>query len=149
MSICETPDFMFPMMADVYYPITETTAYGNVTKTWILDKTIVCSFNEAGVSYKEDIKPDPDIKTDMLLLGRVKKDIRISSLDAKNATTNVVITNIRDRFENPIYLETSGPRNGKSTLFEIASQAPFVNPFGTVEYHKVVLRRSENQGVDV
>lgn len=149
MSICETPDFMFPMMADIYYPITETTAYGNVTKTWVLDKTIVCSFNEAGVSYKEDIKPDPDIKTEMILLGRVKKDIRISSLDAKNAATNVVITNIRDRFDNPIYIETSGPRNGKSTLFEIATQAPFVNPFGTVEYHKVVLRRSENQGVDV
>ena len=73
MSICETPDFMFPMMADVYYPITETTAYGNITKTWILDKTIVCSFNEAGVSYKEDIKPDPDIKTDLILLGRVKR----------------------------------------------------------------------------
>jgi len=148
-SICETPDFMFPMMADVYYPITETTAYGNVTKTWILDKTIVCSFNEAGVSYKEDIKPDPDIKTEMLLLGRVKKDIRISSVDAKNAATNVVITNIRDQFGNPIYIETSGPRNGKSTLFEIGTQAPFVNPFGTVEYYKVVLRRSENQGVDV
>ena len=149
MSICETPDFMFPMMADVYYPITETTAYGNVTKTWVLDKTIVCSFNEAGVSYKEDIKPDPDIKTDFILLGRVKKDIRISSVDAKNAATNVVITNIRDKFDNLIYLETSGPRNGKSTLFEIATQAPFINPFGTVEYHKVVLRRSENQGVDV
>jgi len=149
MSICETPDFMFPMMADIYYPITETGAYGNIIKSWVLDKTIVCSFNDAGVSYKEDIKPDPDIKVDMILLGRVKKDIRISSLDAKNAATNVLITNIRDKFENPIYLETSGPRNGKSTLFEIATQAPFINPFGTVEYHKVVLRRSENQGVDV
>lgn len=149
MSICETPDFMFPMMADVYYPITETTAYGNVTKTWVLDKTVVCSFNEAGVSYKEDIKPDPDIKTDFILLGRVKKDIRISSIDAKNAATNIVITNIRDKFGNPIYTETSGPRNGKSTLFEIATQAPFVNPFGSVEYYKVVLRRSENQGADV
>jgi hypothetical protein len=140
---------MFPMMADVYYPITETTAYGNVAKSWVLDKTIVCSFNEAGVSYKEDIKPDPDIKTDFILLGRVKKDIRISSVDAKNAATNVIITNIRDKFGNPIYLETSGPRNGKSTLFEIGSQAPFVNPFGVVEYYKVVLRRSENQGADV
>lgn len=149
MSICESPDFMFPMMADIYYPIAETTAYGNVTKTWILDKTIVCSFNEAGVSYKEDIKPDANIKTDTILLGRVKKDIRISSVDAKNAATNVVVTNIRDQFGNPVYLETSGPRNGKSTLFEIATQAPFVNPFGSVEYYKVVLRRSENQGADV
>jgi len=140
---------MFPMLADIYYPITETTAYGNVKKTWVLDKTIACSFNEAGVSYKEDIKPDPDIKTDMLLLGRVKNDIRISSDNDKNAATNVLITNIRDAYGNPIYNETSGIRAGKSTLFEIATQAPFVNPFGSVEYQKVVLRRSENQGADV
>lgn len=140
---------MFPMYADIYYPITDTTAYGNVKKTWILDKTIVCSFNEAGVSYKEDIKPDPDIKTDFVLLGRVRKDIRISSQDAKNAMTNVLIANIRDQAGNQIYTETSGIRQGKATLFEVASQSPFVNPFGTVEYYKVVLRRSENQGADV
>ena len=140
---------MFPMLADVYYPIAETTAYGNVKKTWVMDKTIACSFNEAGVSYKEDIKPDPDIKTDFILLGRVKKDIRISKDNDKNAATNVLLTNIRDASGNPIYTETSGIRAGKSTLFEIATQAPFVNPFGSVEYHKVVLRRSENQGADV
>lgn len=149
MTICESPDMMFPMYADIYYPITENTAYGNVKKTWVLDKTIVCSFNEAGVSYKEDIKPDPDIKTDFILLGRVKKDIRISSDDKKNSATNVLITNIRDQANNSIYNETSGIRNGKSTLFEIATQAPFVNPFGSIEYYKVVLRRSENQGADV
>ncbi len=149
MATCEATSFMFPMLADVYYPITENTAYGNVKKTWILDKTIVCSFNEAGVSYKEDIKPDPDIKTDFILLGRVRNDIRVGEDGARNAATNVLITNIRDQLGNEIYLETSGIRNGKSTLFEIATQAPFINPFGTVEYYKVVLRRSENQGVDV
>lgn len=149
MATCEATSFMFPMLADVYYPLTETTAYGNVKKTWVMDKTIACSFNEAGVSYKEDIKPDPDIKTEMLLLGRVMRDIRISSDSDKNASTNVLITNIRDAIGNPIYLETSGIRSGKSTLFEIATQAPFINPFGNVEYYKVVLRRSENQGADV
>lgn len=140
---------MFPMYADVYYPLTENTAYGNVKKTWIMDKTIVCSFNEAGVSYKEDIKPDANIKTDFILLGRVKNDIRISSDSVKNAATNILITNIRDQLNNEVYVETSGTRAGKSTLFEIATQAPFVNPFGRVEYYKVVLRRSENQGADI
>lgn len=149
MATCEATSLMFPMLADVYYPITDTTAYGNVKKTWVLNKTIACSFNEAGVSYKEDIKPDPDIKTEMLLLGRVMRDIRISSDSDKNASTNVLITNIRDAQGNPIYLETSGIRSGKPTLFEVATQAPFVNPFGSVEYYKVVLRRSENQGADV
>jgi hypothetical protein len=149
MTVCETPSVMFPMYADVYYPITENTAYGNVKKTWVLNKSITCSFNEAGVSYKEDIKPDPDIKVDIILLGRVKNDIRIGLDQSKNAATNVLLTNIRDQNNNEIYVETAGIRQGKSTLFEIASQSPFVNPFGTVEYYKVVLRRSENQGADV
>jgi len=66
-----------------------------------------------------------------------------------NAITNVIVTNIKDKNCNPIYLETSGIRNGKSTIFEIATQEPFVGPFGNVEYYKVILRRSENQAADV
>jgi hypothetical protein len=46
-------------------------------------------------------------------------------------------------------METSGPRAGKSTIFEIATNEPFVNPFGNVEYYKLILRRSENQGAEV
>jgi hypothetical protein len=73
----------------------------------------------------------------------------MSSLEAKNSITNVVVTNLRDKNCNEIYLETSGPRAGKSTIFEIATQDPFVGPFGSTEYYKLIIRRSENQAVDV
>jgi hypothetical protein len=46
-------------------------------------------------------------------------------------------------------METSGPRDGKSTIYEIASSEAIVGPFGNVEYYKVVLRRSENQASDL
>ncbi|NBO79311.1 MAG: hypothetical protein EBV27_06760 [Actinobacteria bacterium] len=55
MVICETPDFAFPMLADVYHPIVEQGAYGNVKKTWVLDRTIACSFNAAGTAFKEEV----------------------------------------------------------------------------------------------
>jgi hypothetical protein len=148
MTICESTDFIFPLQADVYYAVTETTAYGNITKTWILDKTIACSFSEAGPEAKEKIIPDPDMKFQMILLGRTKNDIRMSKREVPNAATNVIITNIRDKSGIEIYSETSGPRANKSTIFEIAAQNPFVNPFGEVEYYALTLRRSENQGVD-
>jgi hypothetical protein len=147
--ICEEPDFAFPMLADVYHPIVEQGAYGNVKKTWILDRTIACSFNAAGSAMKEEVTPNVNITQEKLLGGRVKTDIRISSLEARNSVTNVIITNIRDKNNNEIYLETSGPRSGKSTIFEIATQDPFIGPFGGVEYYKLVIRRSENQAVDV
>jgi hypothetical protein len=149
MVICETPDFAFPMQADVYHPIVEQGIYGEVKKTWILDRTIACSFAAAGTAFKEEVTPNINITQDKILLGRCKTDIRMSSLDARNAITNVIITNIKDKNCNEIYIETSGPRAGKSTIFEIATQDPFAGPFGNVEYYKLILRRSENQAVDV
>lgn len=147
--ICESTDFMFPMQADVYYPIVEQGTYGNVKKTWILDKTIAANFNAAGTAGKEEITPNVNITQKSQLIGRAKTDLRISSLDAPHSITNIIITNIRDKNCNHIYLETSGPRAGKSTIFEIATQEPFVGPFGNLEYYNLVIRRSENQAVDI
>ena len=79
------------------------------------------------------------------MLGRAKTDIRISSLEARNSITNVIITNIRDKNCNEIYTETSGPRAGKSTIFEIATIQPYIGPFGSIEYYKILLKRSESQ----
>jgi hypothetical protein len=142
-------DFMFPLEADVYYPIVEQIAYGGVQKTWVLDRTIACSFSSAGTANAEEVKPNVSITQDVLLIGRVKEDIRKSSRDASNAMVNVIITNIRDKNCNPIYVETSGVRVDKSTIFEIATNEPIVGPFGSLDYYKLIIRRSENQAADV
>jgi hypothetical protein len=147
--ICEQPDFIFPMQADIYYPIVEQGTYGNVKKTWVLDKTIAANFNAAGTAGNEEVKPNVNITQKTTLIGRAKTDLRISSLDASHAITNIILTNIRDKNCNEIYIETSGPRSGKSTIFEIATQEPYVGPFGGIEYYNLVVRRSENQAVDV
>jgi hypothetical protein len=140
---------MYPMLADIYYPIVEQGAYGDVKKNWVLDKTIACQFNSAGTANKEEIRPEVKLLLDNSLIGRVKSDIRFSSEEQKNALTNIVITNIRDKNGNVIYLETSGPRAGQPTIFELATFDPFLGPFGNVEYYKLVIKRSENQGTDL
>ena len=147
--ICESTDFMFPMLADVYYPIVEQGAYGNVSKTWVLDKTIAGNFTPAGSATKEEVEPNISITQNVLLICRVKSDLRISTREDNNAITNIILTNIRNANGEQIYMETAGPRVGKSTIFEVATQEPQIGPFGSAEYYKVVLRRSENQGVDV
>lgn len=149
MAICETTDYIFPMLADVYYPIVDQGAYGNVKKSWVLDKTIACQFNPAGTANKEDIRPQVKIVQDTALVGRTRSDIRFSSEDERNALTNIVLTNIRDKNGNVIYLETSGPRSGQPTIFELATFDPLVGPFGNIEHYKVVIKRSENQGTDL
>jgi hypothetical protein len=86
---------------------------------------------------------------DVVLLGRTKKDVRIMLSESKQSITNVIITNIRTHSNVPVYLETAGPRSGKSTIFEIASNEPIVGPFGDIDYYKLVIRRSENQATDL
>ena len=137
------------MLADIYYPIVDQGPYGNVKKNWIHDKTIACNFSSAGSAFKEDVKPNANITQDTIMLGRAKTDIRFSTNQDQNSITNVIVTNIKDKTLNEIYVETAGPRAGKSTLFEVATVEPFTGPFGSVEYYRIVLRRSENQAADL
>lgn len=146
---CSTTNFKFPMLADIYYPVVEQSAYGNITKTWTLDKTVAGSFTPAGSDIKEELVINVDLTQDSLLICRVRSDIRISSSEGSNSLTNILITNIRDSKGNVIYYETSGPRADQPTLFEVATQQPFVNAFGRTEHYRVVLKRSENQAENV
>lgn len=140
---------MFPMQADVFYPLVEQGQYGSVTKQWVLDKIIVGNFTPAGAAMKEEVIPNVNVTKDALLLCRIKTDIRISTRESNNALTNIVVTNIRNASGQELYIETAGQRNGRSTLFEVATQEPHLDPFGGIDYYKLVLRRSENQGTDI
>lgn len=146
---CNTNDYMFPMSAEIYYPITEVNAYGNIKRQWVFDKTVSCQFVPAGSDSKEEVKPEILITQDTILVGRVKNDIRMSQRGEPNALTNIILTNIRDGACNELYTETAGPRAGKSTIFEIATQQPYVGPFGGIDFYKLVIRKSENQATDV
>lgn len=149
MAVCETPDFIFPMCIDVFYPSVEQGIYGNVKKTWMHDRTMVASISAAGSAFKEEVTPNVNITQESLLIGRTKTDIRISSRQANNSITNILVSNIKDKAGNSVYVETAGPRSGKPTLFEVATVEPVVGPFGRVEYYKIVIRRSENQAVEI
>lgn len=146
---CKDTSIVYPLLADIFYPIVEQKAYGNLEKQWILNKTVACFFAPASRKAKQEVQPDMSIAIDQILVGRTKCDPRISNANSQNSVTNVIISNIRDANGNPIYIETSGVRANKSTIFEIATNEPIVGPFGTVEYYSITLRRSENQGINV
>ena len=72
---------------------------------------------------------------------------RISTNDVNNAITNILIANVRNGSDELIYKETAGPRSGRGTLYELGTVEPMTGPFGSVEYFKMLLRRTENQSV--
>lgn len=145
--LCEEPDFIFPLYADVYYPIISQGGYGEVKKNWVFDRTIVCNASTVGGAGEEDIKPAEFLKYENKLVARSKTDLRISANENKQAVTNILITNIRTSNGEVIYKETAGVRSGRGTIYEIATLEPFLGPFNQIEYYKMVWRKTENQSV--
>lgn len=145
--LCEEPDFIFPLYADVYYPIISQGGYGEVKKNWVFDRTIVCNASTVGGAGEEDIKPAEFLKYENKLVARSKTDLRISANENKQAVTNILITNIRTSSGEIIYKETAGVRSGRGTIYEIATLEPFLGPFNQIEYYKMVWRKTENQSV--
>ena len=147
MSTCETTDFIYPMKADVYYPIITQNSYGQPNKEWVFDRTVVCNATTVGGAGTDELKPEVFLQYDGKLVARSKSDLRISSDGTNNAISNILITNIRNASDSLIYKETAGPRMGRGTIYEVGTLEPFINPFGNIEYYKMLWRRTENQAV--
>lgn len=146
MESCEI-DFLYPMKADIYYPIITQNQYGQPNKNWVFDRTVVCNATPVGGAGTEEIKPEVFLQYKDKLVARTKTDLRISSSDQLNAETNILITNVRSSNDLLIYKETAGPRAGKGTIYEVGTLEPFIGPFNSIEYYKMLWRRSENQDV--
>ena len=144
---CDTTDFMYPMLADVYYPIIKQSEYGKAVKEWIFDKTVACNVESIYRNTKEEMAPAVFLQYEGKLIGRSKSDIRISSKNENNSITNILLTNIRLPGDVLVYRETAGPRSGRGTIYEVASCEPFIGGLQSIEYYSISLRRSENQTV--
>lgn len=144
---CPETDFMYPMKADIYYPVITQTDYGQATKKWVLDRVIILNATPVGGAGQEDIKPEIFLQYENRLVSRVKEDPRISTSNGSNAITNILIANIRNAQDDLIYKETAGVRAGRGTIYELGTVEPMTGPFGSVDYYKMLLRRAENQTV--
>lgn len=145
MAECGT-DLMFPMLADIYYSTASQGAYGEIDTSWTFDRTIPVNFTFAGAKAKEELAIDVIIMQDSLLLGRSREDLRTASNQETYPLTSIVVTNIRTSDDKVLYFETTTDTDSP-TVYEIATQQPFINFFGQVEYYRSLLRRAENQGI--
>jgi hypothetical protein len=148
MGCCDdTTDFVYPMLADVYYPIITQGPFGEIKKEWVFDRTIACNATPVGGAGSEQIKPDMFLQYEDKLVVRSKTDLRNTSRSTQEATTNILISNVRFSHGQIIYKETAGPRAGRGTIYEVGTLEPFSGPFGNVEYYKMLWRRTESQAV--
>jgi hypothetical protein len=144
---CDTTDFMFPMLADVYYAIISQNEYGKAVKEWVFDRTIVCNAQPVTTRLQEEMSPEVFLQLDGKLKTRSRVDVRTSTKGENNNLTNILIANVRFPGDELIYRETAGVRSGRGTIFEVATLEPFVGGLQTIEFYYMLWRRSENQTV--
>jgi hypothetical protein len=133
------------MYADLYVPTISQSTSGKIEKTWSYDRTITCNATPVGGAGTEDIRPEIFVQYEGKLVARSKSDIRFDFAGDPMAPTNVLITNIRNCAGEVLYKETSGVRSEMGTIYEIGTIEPFINPFGSIEYYKMLWRKTDNQ----
>ena len=134
-----------PLSADVFYATKSQNNFGNVEKTWAFDQTIRCAFTMSTNYKDQQVQSDQMFWVQDMLGGRTIVDPRIDSIGELHSLTDILIDNVRNDQGDNIYMETAGVRKGDSTLFEVSGVLPHNGPFGSVDYYKMVVKRSDAQ----
>ena len=147
-NVCSS--LFFTMNCDLYYASESQDQYGKIDKSWAIDSVEPCSFYTIGDTSNDDNFSFEDkkfYKLETMLYGRFKKDPRKGSDGLFHPLSHILVTNIRGTNcnEETFFIETNGNYEGRPTVFEIKTCQPFIGPFGTVEYYKIQLERSDTQ----
>lgn len=135
----------FPLKADIYYASSQQNDFGDVEKVWVFDQTINVSLSMSTNYKDQNIQPAQMMFVQDMLNGKSKVDPRIAADGSMFSMTDVIMTNIRGVDGEVAYIETAGVRVGMPTLYELTGVLPHNGPFGTVDYHKIVISRSDAQ----
>lgn len=137
-------DLYYPMAADIYYSVQTQSDLGEVTRSWVKDRTITCSAIKdrpdsnmsSAVTTQKFIEIEPRVNL------RTKEDILVSASGTSYRITEVLITNIKDPAGTIVWKESVGV----PTEFEIDNVEPIYNEFHNLDAYRILLCRSDEQG---
>lgn len=135
----------YPLLADVYYGTQTQNDFGEIDREWVFNRTVPVDLNTSTNYKDQQIQPDQFFWVQDMLNGMVKEDLRIGDNQSPYSLTNILVTNIRNGSGEVIYYESAGERSGLPTLYEVSGLLPHNDPWGKVDYYKLVLKRSELQ----
>jgi hypothetical protein len=138
-------DLLYPMSADIYYSEQSQNDIGEVTKSWKKDRSIKCSAikNNPTSRTPDYVNVSINLEYDLIVRFRTNEDIQISSDDQSYRITDILITNICDKFGNVMWKED----RENATIFEIRSIEPMIDISGLIIGYRIHSVRSDNQGM--
>jgi len=138
------PSTIFSMNLDVYYSTESQDSFGIENKTWIFDQTLIGYAENLGAVERDSLKNNTFFEYENKLIGRTKKDPRVSFEGIYYPITSVMITNIQDAKNSTVFYSES---NGDPTIYELIAVEPYVNPWNEIEYYKILFNRSDRQEI--
>ena len=144
---CASP--FFPMECDIYYASEDQDKYGKINKKWTLENTLSCALYTPNDKKADDFRFEDQkfFKLDGFVVGRTKQDPRKTDTESYYPMSHILITNIRGGGceDQLLFYESTETYEQKPTIFELRSCQPYVGPYSTIEYFKLVLERSDTQ----
>ena len=123
--------------------------YGESVKIWGLDRNERQSYwNVMGTVNLQDLDADTNFKYKKRLNGRFKypSDPRVGSDGSVHPISDILITNICKKGDlGDVELQLNA--DGTPIVFEVMSVAPLIDPWGDIEYYKVLLERADDQQI--
>ena len=134
----------FSMTMDIYYSKEKQNDFGIKNKTWVNNQTLFGYAERLGAVERDSLENNVffGFGSHNRLIGRTKKDPRISEEGIQYPITSMVITNIQDAKTKTIFYTRE---DGKPTIYDILSVEPYVNPWNEIEYYKILFNRSDRQ----
>ena len=147
-------DILFPMTADIYYSTTSQQDYGNISKSWVFDRTVNCSviseLSNRGFAGELKTKGQ-DFIYDSNAFFRTKEDLRKKANGTYAPITAIAITNIKDPLGNDVWINgqnlsnTAGPIK---TKYEVKTIVPTFNYDHTLRHFRLFISKSQIQKWD-
>ena len=135
----------YPLKADIYYAVESQNDFGEMDRAWEFNRVIRVDMNMSTNYKDQQVQPDQFFWVQDMLNGMTPTDIRMSDTGTLYSLTNTIVTNIRNNKEEVVYSESAGDRAGLPTLYEVSGLLPHNDPWGNMDYYKLVLKRSELQ----
>ena len=131
------------MTADIYYATKAQNDFGQLVRTWSLDRQINCSAIKENPQsqMRTQLTSDKFIEFDEKVNMRTNENI-YKSLDGTHyRPTDILVRNIKDPFGSVAWAESST----EPTNFEIDTIEPMYDPVHNVAGYRILLRRSDLQ----
>ena len=143
-TIMTQDEFGVPYYANVMQEAGQN-IYGEAEKVYRYDRNAEFAyFNVMGTVNLQDLTADREFEYKKRLNGRFRypSDPRLDNDGNYHPISSILVSNIINKKSGQqLHLD----ENGNPIIFEVMSVDPFIDPFGKIEYYKLLLERADDQ----